>query len=190
MDADLAGSLGQTLPEGILISDLHPDSPFGAAGIAVGDVITHVDGLPVNTPSEMVFRMSVAGIGAQARITRLHGGARDEVTVNLIAAPDAPPAEPLQLDEATILPGVRLARANPAVIAAFGLPLNAQGVVVTETGRVGQRAGLQPGDVLVAVNERPVDSTRAARAALTDPGRRVQLDLVRRGQPVRLRFRL
>ncbi len=38
VDADLAASLGMPRPEGMLISELHPESPFAKAGFEVGDV--------------------------------------------------------------------------------------------------------------------------------------------------------
>ncbi|MCC6001378.1 MAG: trypsin-like peptidase domain-containing protein [Pararhodobacter sp.] len=39
VDAGLAEALGQSLPQGVVISDLHDDSPLRAAGLQVGDVI-------------------------------------------------------------------------------------------------------------------------------------------------------
>lgn len=190
VDADLAASLGLALPEGIVISDLHPQSPFARAGFAVGDVITAVDGQPVNSPSEMLFRMSVAGIGHSARVTRRSAAGDEVIEVAMIAAPDDPPAEEMTLDERTVLPGLVVARANPAVIARSGLPLSTEGVVVLEPGRFGARAGLQAGDVIRAINQRPVVRSRDVARALTRPGRWVRIDLQRRGQPVSLRFRL
>ncbi|HBS50933.1 MAG TPA: serine protease [Rhodobacteraceae bacterium] len=190
VDADLAASLGLDLPGGLLISDLHPASPFARAGFRVGDVIAAVDGDVVNSPSEMVFRMTVAGIGGTARVTRLREAQAEEVEVAMIAAPDDPPAEEEVLDRRTVLPELRAARANPAVIARHGLALSTEGVVVTEPGPFGARAGLRAGDVVLAVNQSPVERPRDLRRALTDPGRWVRIDLIRRGKPVSLRFRL
>lgn len=190
MTADIADSLGLVLPEGVVISDLHPESPLAQAGFAVGDVVTEVDGQTVNSPAEMKFRMSVAGIGGEARMTRLRQGQRETLSVALIEAPDAPPAQETTLGERTILPGLTVARLNPAVIARLGLPLSARGVVVLDPGPYGARAGLQPGDVLGAINGDQVDSPRDVERALSEAGRRVQIDLQRRGQRVSLRFRL
>lgn len=190
VDADLAASLGLEVPGGLLISDLHPSSPFTRAGFEVGDVIAAVDGDPVHSPSEMLFRMTVAGIGGSARVTRLRGALSEDVEVAMIVAPDDPPAEPETLDETTVLPELGVARANPAVIARLGLPLATEGVIVTDTGPYGARAGLQPGDVVVAVNKTVIDRPRDLRRALTDPGRWVRIDLIRRGKPLSLRFRL
>jgi Do/DeqQ family serine protease len=189
VDFDLAESLDLSVPEGILISELHRASPFAAAGIRVGDVITAVDGQPVNTPPEMIFRMSVAGIGGQTVVTRLRGGKAADVTVPMIAAPDDPPSEEITLNERTVLPGLRVARANPAIIARYDLPLALQGVVVTEPDRLGQRIGLKPGDVLVSINGRVMKRTRDVAKVLRKPGRRVQIELLRGGKRLALRFR-
>ncbi|MBY6139488.1 trypsin-like peptidase domain-containing protein [Leisingera daeponensis] len=189
VDADLAASMGMALPEGMVISDLHRESPFAKAGFRVGDVITHVDGEVVNSPSEMVFRMSVSGLGGSAEITRLRGTEREVVAVPMIVAPDQPPANPVQLDERTALPGLTVAQINPQVIARLGLPLSAEGVVVTDPGPYAGRGGVQPGDALLAVNGQPVTGTGDVYDILASSGRWVQLDLNRRGQHVTLRFR-
>lgn len=190
VDADLAASLGLAVPEGIVIADLHDLSPFAKAGFAVGDIITNVDGQPVNSPPEMLFRMSVAGIGGTSTITRLRGTETTRVNVAMIAPPDIPPAKEITLDEATVLPQLTVARANPVIIARFGLPLSTQGVLVTEPGRLGTRAGLKVGDVILSINDHPIATSDDVRYGLSQPGRRVRMDIQRRGQRVRLRFRL
>ena len=190
VDADLAHSLGLEVPEGIVISDLHQESPFAKAGFKVGDVITLVDGQPVNTPPEMIFRMTVTGIGNSAQVTRVRDGKPKEVRVKMMTAPDTPDAERITLDDKTVLPGLSVARTNPAVVADLGLPFSVEGVVVTDPGPYGARAGLQPGDAILAINDHEISRTRDVRRELTDPGRWLKMDLSRRGQQVSLRFRL
>ena len=56
-----------------------------AAGPQWPDVILAVNGAPVNTPAEMIYRMSVAGMGAQADVTLSRGGAEQVVVVDLMA---------------------------------------------------------------------------------------------------------
>jgi len=190
VDGDLAASLGLTIPEGILVSELHPDSPFQKAGLQVGDVITRVDGDPVNTPAEMVFRMSVIGIGGSAQVTRLRDGTESTVEVAMIVAPNDPPSQEITLDDRTVLPGLSVARVNPAVIARFGLRLTLDGVIATDPGALGIRVGVQRGDQFLAINGTEIETPDDVRRALTDPGRRVDVVLMRRGQRVSLRFRL
>jgi len=190
VDADLAHSLGLETPEGILISDLHPDSPFGKAGFKVGDVITQVDGLPVNSAPEMIFRMTVTGIGETAKFTRIRDGEATDIEVQMIEAPDSPASEPITLGDKSVLPGLRVARANPAVISHLNVPLSAEGVLVIDPGPYGARVGLQPGDAIIAINDQEITRTKDVQKALTDPGRWVQMDLMRQGQKLSLRFRL
>ena len=190
VDSDLADSLGLDLPEGILIAEMHTGSPFRDAGFRVGDIITMVDGQLVNSPQEMLFRMSVAGIGGTSVITRLRDGGVSDIKVRMIAPPDDPPAEEITLDETTALPGLRVARVNPAVISRFGLPFTARGVVVAALGRFGQRAGLKRGDVILAINNRAVARSGDVRALLSRTTRRVSMEIERGGRRVQIRFRL
>lgn len=190
VDADLAHSLGLETPEGILISDLHAESPFAKAGFEVGDVITQVDGLPVNSAPEMIFRMTVTGIGETAKFTRVRDGKATDIEVQMIVAPDSPASDPIVLGDKSVLPGLRVARANPAVIAHLNVPLSAEGVLVVDPGPYGARVGLQPGDEIVSINDTAIERTKDVEKALTDPGRWVQMDLTRRGQKLSLRFRL
>ncbi|MFW8635084.1 trypsin-like peptidase domain-containing protein [Cribrihabitans pelagius] len=190
VDADLAASLGMALPEGMVVSDLHPESPFAESGFRVGDVITHVDGEVVNSPSEMVFRMSVAGMDSTARITRFRDGRAEEVEVRMAAAPDEPPSEPVQLGRRTALPGLTVAQVNPQVIARLALPLSAKGVAVVDPGPYAARGGVQPGDLLTTVNGRAVRNPEDVARVLSRSGRWVQIDLQRRGRNLSLRFRI
>lgn len=190
VDADMAETFGLDRPGGIIVSGLHADSPFMAADFAVGDVITAVDGQPINTPSEMVFRMSVAGLGNTSMVTRMRDGRAEDVAVELMSAPDTPPRDQITLDDKAILSGLQLARINPAVISEMNLPLNASGVVVVNPGPIAVRVGLKRGDVIEAISgqdiETPIDVDQALKAA----GRGVRLDVIRGVRRVQLRFRL
>ena len=190
VDADLAASFGMDLPEGMVISELHPESPFANAGFQVGDVITAVDGEPVNSPSEMLFRMTIAGLGGTSEVERLRGGAREVVAVAMYAAPDEPKAALVELGERSVLPGLKVAGVNPRVITDMQLPLSAKGVVVVDPGPYGARAGLQRGDLLLGINREEVTSPGEVADVLAETGRWLSIDLLRRGQRVSLRMRL
>lgn len=188
VDADMAGPLGLDRAGGIILSGVHDASPFRAAGLRVGDVITAVDGQPVNTPNEMVYRMSVAGLGRSVAITRMRGGTQANVEVSLVVAPDDPPRAELALGVESVLPGLRVARINPAVLSELNLPLEATGVVVLDPGPFARRVGLGPGDVIEAVNGVQISHPDEIEAVFAGQVRRFQMVVQRGGRRSILRF--
>ncbi|MDX5403368.1 MAG: Do family serine endopeptidase, partial [Rhodobacterales bacterium] len=192
VDADIAASLGLERPGGILVSGLHPASPFAAAGLEQGDVILSVDGHPVNTPAEMVFRMSVSGLGQVAQVTMRRQGAEQTLPVALRAAPDQPPRQRREMGDRTPLPGLVVLNVNPAVLAEFNLPLATTGVVVETPGLYGARLGIQPGDVILGINGGAITDTAQVPDALAAAVamRALSVDLQRGVQRLSLRSRL
>ncbi|MGR3815926.1 MAG: trypsin-like peptidase domain-containing protein [Cognatishimia activa] len=190
VDADMAESLGMDRPGGIVISSLHEASPLRDAGLAPGDVILAVDGQPVNTGSEMIFRMSVAGLGSEADLTVLQKGRAQIVTVSLTSPPEVPARETITTGRRSAIPEVTLSNINPAVIANSRLPLGAEGVVIEDPGPSGARAGLRSGDILRAVNGEETPDTKSAQRALRNAGSRITLAIERGGQQILMRFRL
>ena len=190
VDSDMAEILGMDRPGGIVLSALHEASPLKAAGLAPGDVILAVDGQPVNTGSEMIFRMSVAGLGAEADLTVLKNGRGNVVTVDLAPPPEVPARETVTTSRRSAIPGIALSNINPAVIATSRLPLGAEGVVIEDPGPSGARAGLRPGDILRAVNGEETPDTNSAARALRNAGSRITLAIERGGQQILMRFRL
>ena len=75
------------------------------------------------------------------------------ISVDLIAAPDTPPRDQIALPERSVLPGLTLARVNPAVIAEMNLPLEAEGIVVIDAGpKLRRVSACDRGDVILSVN--------------------------------------
>lgn len=190
LDAAMAETLGLSVPGGVIVAHLHPASPFAKAGIEVGDVIREVDGEPVNTPPEMIFRMSVAGLGAEARVGFFRDGEAQEVTVGLIGAPEIPPRNALTTGESSVLPGLQVETVNPAVIDERGLPPDTSGVLIADPGPIGGRVGLLSGDVVLAINGVSVGNSATLDDVLSAIDRRLEIGLLRQGRQMVLRLRL
>ncbi|MBR9764951.1 MAG: PDZ domain-containing protein [Rhodobacteraceae bacterium] len=190
VDADMAGHFGLDRPEGIAVTALHPASPFAEAGFEVGDVILAVGGQPVASPPEMIFRMTVAGLGNQVKVTRLRDGKTRDVKVRMTPAPEDPPRDPLTTGSGGPIPGMALVTVNPAVIAEATLPNDASGAMITDPGSIGQRAGLRSGDVITEVNGTAVASSVQAEAALSEARDFLAMTVLRDGRAMSMRFRL
>lgn len=190
VSADLAEGLGMSRPEGIVLTDLHPRSPFAERGLAVGDVILDVDGQPVTTPAEMIFRMSVTGIGREVELDVLRMGQERKVSVPLSAPPDDPPREAYAVPDRQVFSGLEISNINPAVAQETGWDMPPVGVVVTRSQGVASRVGLRPGDVLVEINGTRIQSTSDVADMLNRGGRGYTMRVLRGGRLLSMRFRV
>ena len=190
VDADLASSLGLERAGGMAITQVQEGSPFAAVGLGVGDVIVAAGGREVNSPSEMLYYMTVAGIGAEIDVRAIREGRVAEYTVAMMGPPDLPPRDDVTLGERDVLQGMKVANVNPAVLSEYQLPILPKGVVVLETGLIAPRVGVQRGDILREIDGRKITVPADVVQALSTARRSVSLVVERGGQLVLLRFRL
>lgn len=188
VDADLAASLELDRPGGMVITDVQEGSPFAAQGLGVGDVIIAAEGREVNSPSEMLYYMTVAGIGGEISVTAVRDGEPRDYTVAMIGAPDVPARDEVVLGEKDLLPGLHYANVNPAVIAQYQLPTLPQGVVILDAGPFGPRVGLQKGDLLREIDGREIKEPADVQKAFKKARRSVSIVVERGGQLALIRF--
>lgn len=190
VDAASAEAMSLPRPEGLLIADMAPQSPFAAAGLQPGDVLVSLDGQEVNTPQELEFRLAVLGTSAEVPLTYDRDGSLQEARVTLAPPPEDPPRQALTVTDDVVLRGASLARINPAVQVEMDLPPDAKGVVVTAVQDWAARIGLAPGDVILRINGETVGTPQDATRLAAQRANRWQIDILRQGQVMRLRFRL
>ncbi|WP_323143411.1 RIP metalloprotease RseP [Massilia phyllosphaerae] len=156
---------------GTRLGAMATDSVAYQAGIRGGDAVTAVNGRPVNAWTELRWEIIRAAMDKREADLTLRGARGDSYRAVLPAARVA--ALDVDSDVMTTL-GMPMWRPRPSIDQ------------VLPDGP-GARAGLRKGDVLVAVDGKPladfVDFKRAIGAA---PGRAVQLDVERGGQPLRV----
>lgn len=187
---DMAEGLGLARSGGVILSGVHPSSSLHRAGLVPGDVILAVDGHDVNGPAEIIYRMTVAGIGADVVMDVLMRGERQSIKVSMERAPDEPPRATMTTDRRSAVPGLTLSTINPAVLAEYDLPLDGGGVLIDDPGDIGARAGLRAGDILLGVNGVAVDNSSDASAALRQARNHLALDVQRGQRRLTMRFRL
>jgi Do/DeqQ family serine protease len=164
---DIADGLGLDRPSGALVAKVVAKGPAAEAGFKSGDVITAVDGQPVEDPDSFGYRLGTKPIGGVAAITALRHGKSVSASVRLSAAPEVPPRDLVQLHNRSPLSGASVANLSPAVAEEFGLDGASEGVVVTEVeaGSSAASIGLQKGDMITDINGEAISSTKALESA-------------------------
>ncbi len=187
LTAELAEAMGFDRPVGVLVGQVHPASPFVAAGIGTGDVLLAIDGDAVNTPAELAFRAATLGTGRNVQVRYLRDNVERATTVALAGAPNRPERDRTTLEAPRGLRGATVLNLNPAVIEERSLPVSSGGILVEAVGGPARRSGLKPGDVILAVDGRAVGNVDELERALPRLGG-VVLGVERDGRRGRLKI--
>ena len=186
---EMAASLNLPAMSGMIISELHELSPFSKVGIGVGDIITKVDGLDINSPAEMLYRMSVVGIGTAVDVSYLSQGILKSSKIDLVEMPNWE-AKQIILGPEFIFMDLHISELTPEFQSKFGLSFSSDGLIVLDPGRIASRLGLRRGDLLREVNRKPVDTIEDAISAISSIKSSGSITIIRSGRRVSLRFRL
>jgi serine protease Do len=181
-----AGATGS----GVVVQEVSPDSPAARAGLREGDVILMVGDRAVRDYEDLVGALQGRRPADKVTVRVRREGAERDLAVTLGAAPRGAPAPERQ--PRTML-GVQALPLTPTDRDRLGVPAD-QGVVVTAVaqGSPAERAGLRRGDVITAVDDKPVPSPARLRDAVEASGAGQEIRLaVARGKDTRqVRVRL
>ncbi|WP_028034385.1 DegQ family serine endoprotease [Chelativorans sp. J32] len=171
---DLAEALQLGELRGAVIANVEPGSPAERAGLQVGDVVTAIDGHPVQGATDLRNRIGLTPVGSTIGLT-IRRGDSEQVVSAKIAAETGTSADL----SGTPLDGARMRDASPPEAQQAG----ADGVVIESIlpDSPAARAGLRPGDMIVAVNRSPVSSVADLRGAIAGQRTILALELIRDG---------
>jgi serine protease Do len=93
VDADLRQALGLGATVGAIVEDVTPGSPAARAGLRPYDVITAIDGKPVDSDQAMVRVVSRGVPGQPARVQYLRDGREMQALMKLAERPARGPAD-------------------------------------------------------------------------------------------------
>ena len=158
--SEIAQSLGLDRPRGVLITELHPESPFAMAKLAVGDVILNVGGFDIFDAQGLNYRIGSLNAGDTAKITYHRKEKTREATIKLTKAPRVPASDLTALDGTHPLSGATVANLSPAFAEEMGFDWAETGVVISQLSPEGTagRLGFRKGDVIVKVNGADISS--------------------------------
>ncbi|RFB80841.1 DegQ family serine endoprotease [Methylovirgula sp. 4M-Z18] len=183
---EIADGLGLERPSGALVANVSASSPAGNAGIKSGDVITAVDGQPVDDPEGFSYRLGTKPIGGEAKISLLRGGKQQVVALKLAPAPEMPARDSIKLNNPSPFSGATIVNLSPAVVDEYNVEGVQQGVMVTdvEDGSTAAEVGVQKGDVILSINDQKIGTTREMAAATASKHYYWKLSLARGGQVI------
>jgi serine protease Do len=171
LNQQLADSFGMKRPGGALVAAVEENGPAAKAGIKTGDVILKFNGHAIASSSELPAHVADVKPGTKATLEISRNGTSKEVEVTVgelkgekIASADSHDQEHGRL-------GLALRPLSPEERQQVG----SKGLVVEQASGPAARAGIQPGDLLLAVNGTPIQSVEQLRAMVAKSGKTMAL---------------
>jgi serine protease Do len=171
LNQSLAEAFALETPDGALVSSVQPGTAAARAGLKPGDVILRVDGTPVHTAGDVSSRVGLSEPGRTMKLTVWRDRARRELDVKLgTAGADREQQAAVEAAPGTL--GLALRPLSPDERRQSGLD---HGLLVEDSDGAAARAGIHEGDIVLALNGKPVTSAEQIRRALEGKPRHVAL---------------
>jgi serine protease Do len=162
-------------PTGALVASVTPDSPAARAGIKQGDVITAAGGHDIKTVHELPRLVASTPVGSKLQLTIVRDGKQKTVEASIgempqnVASAEREATQPGNGKAANAL-GMELLQLDPQLRKELKVPKDLNGVVVGQVanGSPAGELGIQPGDVIVSVDQKPVTTPENAATQLKE----------------------
>jgi serine protease Do len=168
LNPDVAESLELKEAEGVVISEVAPDSAAEKAGLKRYDIITELDGEKVKKANEFKNRIAMLKPGTEVELTVIRDGKTKTVTAKLgerTAETEHQKTSPETLEEL----GFEVQNLTDELAEQLGFK-DRKGVVVTrvEPGSQAAMKGLNTGMLIMEVNRKPVENIKGFNKAMKD----------------------
>lgn len=153
--------------EGSIIADVRKGSPAEKYGLKRGDVIVSIGGQKVKTSQDVVFFVRNKLAGDKVKFEIYRNGKKQEIEV-VLGEIEGSNAQKKQRKSSTLKTpdtktltkiGITVAEINSSLKERYGLEDDNGLVVVNiQPGTLGQKLGLRPGDVILEVNRKKMET--------------------------------
>ncbi len=156
--------------QGVLVRDIVKNSPAEKAGIKSGDVIIEYDGKTVRDANQFSMMVAATSIGKKVPVIIIRNGDKKTITVKIA-----------KLNEKTVVTttnkkdsekifkhwGIKYVDAGSEIAKNMGIKTD-KGVVITTVRQYSNAyyAGLKNGDLIVAVDNHPIDNSQILNTIL------------------------
>ncbi|HJP99156.1 MAG TPA: DegQ family serine endoprotease [Rhodanobacteraceae bacterium] len=184
----IAKSSGLKEAQGAMVAEVQPDGPAAKAGLKIGDVITGFDGHKVYDSAQLPPVVAMTPPGTEATIDIIRDGKPMTLKVKVGEMPrnglssELISGAPAATSGSKLL-GLNVQAITPDIRQQLGYS-GKGGVVITDVEGPAADAHLSPGDVILRVGNKPVNSVAEFRheTANVKPGSVVLLLVSRQGQ--------
>jgi serine protease Do len=164
VNAKIARQFGLDKAQGALVSDVVSGSPAELGGIKSGDVITRLDSKVIENSTMLRNRVAEFPVGQSVEVEVLRDKKPLKLTIKIAEQPKDMTASGESVKgegKSAALAGLEAQNLTPDISSKLNLARGTQGVVVNsvESGSAAEEAGIQPGDVIVELNRKPVRNT-------------------------------
>ncbi|HTZ76752.1 MAG TPA: PDZ domain-containing protein, partial [Stellaceae bacterium] len=177
----IAKSMNLPNDHGALVADVTKDSPAQKAGFKQGDVIESFNGHQIEKLRDLPIMVAETPVGTDAKVQVRRQGkdvtleakiVEQPANLDKLASNDTEQQQPSAKPERASALGLKLQPLTPELRRQLKVPAHVKGVVVSSIDESSPLADvdLQPGDVIVAVNQQPVTSTQEAASKLKAVG--------------------
>ncbi|MPM67269.1 hypothetical protein SDC9_114191 [bioreactor metagenome] len=175
----LADSFGLDKPEGALVSNVEKGGPADKAGLKSGDVIRSVNGRTIVSSGDLPAYVTMAAPGSKAEMQIWRQGKAKSLVATLGNASEKATKVADAGDKAARGKlGVSLRPLQPDERRQVGVE---GGLLIEQAQGPAAKAGIQSGDVLLAVNGTPAKDVAQVREAIAKAGKSVALLVQRDG---------
>jgi serine protease Do len=143
--------------KGALVGDVTAGGPADKAGIRRGDVIVSFEGKEIKDPRELPYWVASTPVGKVVSVGIIRNGKEKNLEVTIGELQGAKQPGPVPKAESGPNLGMHVEELTPEIASSLGLS-ETSGVVVVEVAEGGPaaEAGVQPGDVILEVDQNPV----------------------------------
>jgi len=171
---EIAESLGLEAHSGALVASVAETGPAETAGLKPGDIILEFDGKSINQMRSLPRIVAETEIGKNADVvywrdgkkqtTKIIIGELEKAEENGLALEGREESSPGASGTPVPMLGVSLRTITAEDRVTFNIPTAVQGVAITEVapGTEAASKGLQPGDVIVEINQQPSVDARTS----------------------------
>ncbi|HZZ91913.1 MAG TPA: DegQ family serine endoprotease [Usitatibacter sp.] len=172
VNASLASSFGLDRPRGALVSSIDDGSPAQKAGFQVGDIILSFNGHPIEHSNDLPLLVADSHPGTKTDVEVWRKGRKETLAV-------APMEQKAKLasndDDSKAAARGRLGVVVRPLTAEERSQVGKKALVVEQVSGAAERAGVQPGDLLLQLNGTPVATPEELRVAVSKSGKRAAL---------------